>query len=96
MSARRAVRVRIRGRVQRVGFRAWTVRAAERLGLAGWVANRADGSVEAVLAGPPEAVAAMLVACREGPRHARVETVETAETDAETVPQDAGFRVRRG
>ena len=50
-SERRAVRVRIAGRVQGVNFRAWTRDEAERLGLDGWVRNEADGSVTALLAG---------------------------------------------
>ncbi len=69
----RTVTVRVRGRVQGVGFRFWTARQAERLGLAGWVRNRLDGSVEALFRGSPAAVEAMLGACREGPRSARVD-----------------------
>lgn len=60
-------RVVIRGRVQGVGFRAWTEHVALRLGLDGWVRNRLDGSVEAVFAGPADAVGAMIEACRRGP-----------------------------
>jgi acylphosphatase len=60
-------RVVIRGRVQGVGFRAWTEHMALRLGLDGWVRNRLDGSVEAVFAGPPDTVGAMVDACRRGP-----------------------------
>ena len=75
----RTVRVRIAGRVQGVSYRAWTCQAAGRLGLAGWVRNRSDGSVEALFAGRPEDVAAMLEACRRGPRLARVDTVSVEE-----------------
>ena len=66
----------IRGIVQGVGFRYWTRRAATARGLEGWVRNRRDGSVEAVFAGPEQAVAEMIVLCRRGPVGARVDTVE--------------------
>jgi len=62
--------------VQGVGFRAWTEQQASALGLAGWVRNCEDGDVEAVFSGPPDAVSAMLAACKSGPRHARVDRVE--------------------
>lgn len=62
----------IRGRVQGVGYRDWVVAEAGRRGVTGWVRNRTDGTVEAVLAGPAEAVAALAEACRSGPRGARV------------------------
>jgi len=85
----RAVRVIVKGRVQGVGFRAWTTREAEAHGLAGWVRNRADGSVEAVFAGEADAVAAMIAACRGGPRMAQVTGVETA---GHREPVGPGFR----
>lgn len=72
-------RVTVRGFVQGVGFRAFVEYTAQDLGLAGWVRNRRDGSVEAVFAGPPEAVAAMIEACRRGPRGARVDALDDAE-----------------
>ncbi len=71
-----AVRVRIEGRVQGVGYRAWAIGEARRRGLRGWVRNRRDGSVEAVFAGAPAAVAAMVAACRIGPAGAAVSSVE--------------------
>lgn len=71
-----AVRVRIRGRVQGVWYRGWTVDQAEMHGLNGWVRNRRDGSVEAMFAGPEEAVRDMISACREGPPAARVDAIE--------------------
>jgi acylphosphatase len=70
--------VRITGRVQGVWYRGWVVKEARARALAGWVRNRADGSVEAVFAGPAEAVAAMIDACRQGPPAARVAAVETS------------------
>ncbi len=76
MAEPRSVHVRISGFVQGVGFRAWTERRATALGLSGWVRNSEDGDVEAVFSGPAGAVEAMLAACREGPRHSRVERVE--------------------
>lgn len=71
--------VRIRGSVQGVGYRDATVRQAHALGVAGWVRNRRDGSVEAFVQGTPEAVAAMVHWCHQGPRGARVARVDVAE-----------------
>lgn len=84
-----AVRVRIEGRVQGVGFRYWVAREAERLGLDGWVRNRPGGSVEAVFSGPGDAVRAMVSRCREGPPVAHVTRVEEHPEDA---PVAAGFQ----
>ena len=75
----RSARLRITGRVQGVGYRAWALQTAARLGLRGWVRNRADGSVEALLIGEADAVAAMIEACREGPFAARVGEVAVGE-----------------
>ena len=75
----RAARVRIEGSVQGVGFRYWTERVATELGLAGWVRNRRDGSVEALFSGPAQDVAEMLERCRGGPRSAHVTAVEIVE-----------------
>ena len=75
----RTVRVRIDGRVQGVGYRYWAEEAAGELGLAGWVRNRRDGSVEVLLSGAPENVAEMLDRCREGPRAAKVTAVTVLE-----------------
>jgi len=69
----------IRGRVQGVGYRAWTEIIALDRGIEGWVRNRRDGSVEAVLAGDPEAVRAVVAACRRGPRGAFVEALDESE-----------------
>jgi acylphosphatase len=74
-----ARRITVRGRVQGVGYRAWTMNEAERRGLRGWVRNRRDGSVEALLIGDEAAVAAMIALCRKGPPAALVDAVESAE-----------------
>jgi acylphosphatase len=76
--------VLIRGTVQGVGFRYWTRRTATARGLQGWVRNRRDGIVEAVFAGPEQAVADMVKLCRRGPDAAWVDSVDEkpAEPDA--------------
>jgi acylphosphatase len=71
-----ALRLVITGRVQGVGFRAWTCREARRRALRGWVRNRSDGSVEALLIGEPAAVEGMAIACGQGPRAAAVREVD--------------------
>lgn len=86
MSAERAVRVRIEGKVQNVWYRAWTTEQAAARGLRGWVRNRSDGTVEALFIGPADAVAAMVAACRVGPPDARVARV------AEHPAQDDGSK----
>jgi acylphosphatase len=69
-------RVVVRGRVQRVGYRAWTEHSALQRGLQGWVRNRTDGTVEAVFAGPLPVVEAMIEACRRGPPGAQVDRLD--------------------
>jgi acylphosphatase len=83
------VRLRITGRVQGVGYRLWAKRTAESLGLRGWVRNRSDSSVEVLITGPPEAVAALVEASRSGPPGAQVvdATVIADEDDG-----SVGFR----
>ncbi|WP_029002342.1 acylphosphatase [Azorhizobium doebereinerae] len=87
-----ALHLMIHGRVQGVGYRAWFAAEAEARGLAGFVRNRRDGTVEAVIAGPAAAVEAMAAACQTGPRSARVDRVERQEV-AEPVAMGAGFHV---
>jgi acylphosphatase len=77
----RAARLRITGRVQGVGYRAWAMQTARRLGLRGWVRNRSDGSVEALVTGEEDAVTRMIEACREGPLGARVSDVAVSDTE---------------
>ena len=86
-----AAHVFIEGRVQGVWFRGWTAQQADRLGLTGWVRNLRDGRVEAVFAGPPEGVEAMLALCRSGPPLARVDNVIVSEADASGL---SGFEKR--
>ncbi|MFO1186463.1 MAG: acylphosphatase [Alphaproteobacteria bacterium] len=84
-----ALRLRIKGRVQGVGYRDWAILEARALGLAGWVRNRADGSVEALVAGDAADVEVFIMRAGEGPRHARVSAVEREA--AEALPEP-GFR----
>lgn len=84
----RARLLRIAGRVQGVGYRDWLQREARRHGLSGWVRNRADGMVEALLAGEEDALSAVLSACRRGPPLARVERIEESFADP---PEQPGF-----
>jgi acylphosphatase len=81
----------IRGRVQRVGYRAWVQHMALQHGVEGWVRNRHDGTVEAVFAGPPNVVASMIEACRRGPLGAQVDALDQRESG----PDDVALR-RRG
>ena len=75
METRRTVRISINGLVQGVAFRAWLRATAQELGVTGWVRNRRDGTVEAVLQGPPQEVTDVLRRCERGPPAACVESV---------------------
>ena len=88
---RRTVRLRIEGLVQGVGYRAFVEREATARGLGGWVRNRRDGGVEAVISGPAGEVDAIVEACRSGPPAARVEMVKMLD---EPEPAAGGFEVR--
>jgi len=68
-------RVIVRGVVQGVGFRDFVMRRAQEHGAEGWVRNRRDGSVEAVLSGPDDVVKEMLEVCRRGPHGSRVDDI---------------------
>lgn len=81
--------LRIEGRVQGVGYRDWIGREALRHGLHGWVRNRPDGSVQALVAGPDAALGALLAAARRGPPLARVDRIEDEPAEA---PAEPGFR----
>ena len=78
-----ARRLVISGRVQGVGFREATVDAARAAGVAGWVRNRADGTVEVLVQGSPDAVDRLVAWCRRGPPLARVTGVEVATAAAD-------------
>ena len=77
--------VLISGSVQGVGFRYWTRRTATARGLQGWVRNRRDGTVEAVFAGPEQAVTEMIALCRRGPDMARVDSVDEAPAEPDVL-----------
>lgn len=78
------------GRVQGVGFRYHFSEQAQSLGICGWVRNRRGGSVEAMIAGAPDAVEAMLAWARRGPGAARVERIDVSETEGAF----SGFELR--
>ena len=77
----KARQLRIHGRVQGVFYRGWSRDEALSLGLGGWVRNRSDGSVEMLIRGEEEVVAAMIERCRAGPPAAHVERIDIEECD---------------
>jgi acylphosphatase len=81
-------RLGITGRVQGVGYRDWAMATAQRLGLKGWVRNRVDGSVEALVVGDDDAVGKMIEACRRGPTLAKVDAVDVEPVDLDVLPSD--------
>ena len=93
MASQQRVRLEIFGRVQGVFFRASTREKAQELGVTGWVKNRSDGSVEALVEGPAQAVADLVEWAHHGPPKARVDDVEMAEEDYQGA--FTGFEVRR-
>jgi acylphosphatase len=82
-------RLVISGRVQGVGYRDWAIDTGLRLGLTGWVRNRRDGAVEALIVGEEDAVGRMIEACRRGPPAARVDEIDVEPVDLDILP--AGF-----
>jgi len=86
-----SLRVRVEGIVQGVGFRAFLKMAAMRGGLDGWVRNRSDGSVEALVSGPTKAVEDFVSAATQGPQGARVRSVDLHNSEA---PAEKGFQQR--
>lgn len=88
----RTVHVIVRGMVQGVGFRMFVEREAKALGLDGWVRNRRDGTVEAVIAGEGAAVERLLEALKAGPPASDVEGLTVSPHEG---PAPTGFEVRR-
>jgi acylphosphatase len=88
-----AQRLLITGRVQGVGFRYALQDEAQKLGVAGWVRNRSDGSVEALARGAPQALHALAAWARRGPPAARVAAVGIEELADDAVPE-IGFELR--
>ncbi len=84
-----AWRLTIRGRVQGVGYRYAMIEAAHAQGVAGWVRNRRDGTVEALVQGDERAVERLLTWCRRGPPGARVTAIDPVALEAD--PALAGF-----
>jgi len=80
-------RLTITGRVQGVGYRDWAIETGQRLGLTGWVRNRRDGAVEALIVGDEGAVGRMIEACRRGPPAARVDGIDVDPVDLDILPQ---------
>jgi len=84
--------IRVSGRVQGVGYRVSLQHEARKLGVSGWVRNRSDGTVEALLQGSPHAVDALTAWARRGPAGAKVADVATSRAEHE--PAHAGFELR--
>ena len=89
---RPSYRFTVSGQVQGVGFRYSALAQARRLGVSGWIGNRADGAVEGLACGAPESLEAFKAWLRRGPQLARVENVEWSES-AEAPAE--GFEIRR-
>lgn len=83
--------IRVHGRVQGVFYRNWTVAEARALGLAGWVRNRDDGTVEILACGTASAIDALIERCRDGPPAAQVTRIDSAESD-EAAPTEFSTR----
>ena len=86
----RTIHLRVTGLVQGVYLRAWTAELAETLQLDGWVRNRPDGSVEALISGSADSVARMMSSIHQGPPHAQVTQVEILQ-EGGTAP--SGFAI---
>ncbi|WP_069186086.1 acylphosphatase [Candidatus Terasakiella magnetica] len=85
----KTVHLSIKGKVQGVWYRAWTRETALELNLNGWVRNRSDRSVEALVSGEQDLVAQLIEKCWSGPKAARVDNIIITDTDEEA---PAGFR----
>jgi acylphosphatase len=91
MTVRRVV---VEGAVQGVGYREFTRRAALRLNVTGWVRNRSDGAVEALLRGSPAAVESLIAEMRQGPRFAIVDNLSVTEHDEPGGDDGGAFVIR--
>ncbi|MGA0531723.1 acylphosphatase [Hansschlegelia sp. KR7-227] len=91
--ADRIERIAIAGRVQGVFYRKWAQSTATSLGLRGWVRNLSDGGVEALVGGPKERIDAFAEACRAGPPHAEVTSVERSIADPADLPEVQGVEI---
>ena len=87
-------RVVVEGYVQGVGYREFTRRAAMRLNVSGWVRNRPDGAVEALLHGAPGDVEALIAEMRSGPRAARVAGIKFIPAEGADIASDTSFMIR--
>lgn len=85
------LRLRIEGFVQAVGYRNFVIAEANRLGIDGWVRNRADGTVEALVSGPAKAVEVLIALCMKGPAGSTVRNVEMHKADPAA---EKGFKRR--
>jgi acylphosphatase len=85
------LRLRIEGFVQAVGYRNFVIAEATRLGIDGWIRNRSDGTVEALVSGETKAVEAVIAACMRGPEGSRIKDVEMHKAEP---PDEKGFRRR--
>ena len=83
----------IRGRVQGIGYRAWTEVTALERGVEGWVRNRRDGSVEALFSGLDDEVAAMIAECRRGPPGARVDVIDQRDATSDEIALRRGDEI---
>jgi len=86
-----SMRLRIEGFVQAVGYRNFVIAQAERLGLDGWIRNRADGTVEVLVSGGTKTVEALVAACMRGPEGSRVKSVDLHNSEP---PEEKGFHRR--
>lgn len=90
------IHIRIKGRVQGVGFRAWACRKAGELDLSGWVRNRSNGAVEILAEGSDESINMFLNLCKKGPLFARVDHLEPVSyPDAFVPPIQKGIFVNQ-
>jgi acylphosphatase len=85
------LRLRIEGYVQAVGYRNFVISEATRLGVDGWIRNRSDGTVEALVSGPNASVETLVGLCMKGPPGARIGNVEMHRAEA---PATKGFHRR--